>query len=63
MTEELPSPYTNYTYPSKTEQTMETHVLLYCDTVSYYAETVPCDRQTYWLLWAGYEVPRTSRKE
>jgi len=28
MTEELPSPYTDYTYPSKREHTMETHVLL-----------------------------------
>jgi len=50
MTEELPSPYTDYTYPSKTEHTMETHVLLYCDIVSYYAATMPYDRQTYWLL-------------
>lgn len=61
MTEELPSPYTDYTYPQKTEHTMETHVLLYRDIVSYYTETVPCDRQTYWLLWAGYKVPRMSR--
>jgi hypothetical protein len=39
MTEELSSPHTDCTWRSKTEHTMEPHVLLYCDIVSYYAGT------------------------